>query len=168
MPVLEQINTNNVLAFKTTRLWALKDSPGAFGSTYAREAVFSDADWQTRAAKMNGETRIGYLAMDNGAPCGIAAGFLDEHDPTRAHLVSMWVAPACRRSGTGGLLVAAVQAWARARGVHELRLMVTSSNQGAIAFYERQGFSLTGNIEPYPNDPSLIEYEMSLLISRES
>jgi ribosomal protein S18 acetylase RimI-like enzyme len=42
--------------------------------------------------------------------------------------------------------------------------MVTNSNQGAIAFYERQGFSLTGTTEPYPNDPSLIEYEMSLVL----
>ena len=113
---------------------------------------------------MNGEKRIGYLAMDNDVPCGIAAGFLDERDPTRAHLVSMWVAPAYRRTGTGSLLVDAVQAWVRTRGVYELRLMVTSSNQGAIAFYERQGFSLTGNTEPYPNDPSLIEYEMSLVL----
>jgi ribosomal protein S18 acetylase RimI-like enzyme len=76
----------------------------------------------------------------------------------------MWVAPAYRRTGTGSLLVDAVQAWARTRGVYELRLMVTNSNQGAIAFYERQGFSLTGTTEPYPNDPSLIEYEMSLVL----
>ena len=168
MPALEQISANNVLAFKTARLWALKDSPSAFGSTYAREAAFSDAEWQTRAANMNGEKRIGYLAMDSGAPCGIAAGFLDDHDAARAHLVSMWVAPGYRRTGTGSLLVGAIQAWARTRGVHELRLMVTNSNQGAIAFYERQGFSLTGNTEQYPNDSSLIEYEMSLMIPRES
>jgi len=164
MAILEQINTNNVPAFKTVRLSALQDSPTAFGSTYAREAAFPDAEWRTRAAKMNGEKRIGYLAMDNAVPCGIAAGFLDEHDPIRAHLVSMWVAPAYRRTGTGSLLVDAVQAWARTRGVYELRLMVTSSNQGAIAFYERQGFSLTGTTEPYPNDSSLIEYEMSLVL----
>lgn len=168
MPILEQINTNNVLAFKTARLSALQDSPTAFGSTYSREAAFSHAEWRHRAANMNGEKRIGYLAIDSGAPCGIAAGFLDEHNPARAQLVSMWVAPAHRRTGTGSLLVAAVQAWARSRAVHELRLMVTSSNQGAIAFYERQGFSLTGTTEPYPNDPSLIEYEMSLVLSQES
>jgi ribosomal protein S18 acetylase RimI-like enzyme len=44
---------------------------------------------------------------------------------------------------------------------------VTSCNHGAIAFYERNGFSLTGNAEPYPHDPSLIEYEMSLVIPGE-
>ena len=64
MPFLEQISTNNVLAFKTVRLWALQDSPGAFGSTFARESQFPDAEWLRRAANMNGEKRVGYLAMD--------------------------------------------------------------------------------------------------------
>jgi len=30
-----------------------------------------------------------------------------------------------------------------------------------MAFYERLGFIRTGRTEPYPNDPALIEYEMS-------
>ena len=168
MPSIEQISTNNFLAFKTTRLWALKDSPESFGSTFAREAALSDAEWETRAANMNGEAKIGYLAMDDGMPCGIAAGFLDEKDPTRAQLVSMWVAPAYRRTGIGSLLIAAIQAWARRREVRRLELMVTSCNQGAIEFYQRNGFSMTGRTEPYPNDPLLIEYEMAAPIRTEN
>jgi ribosomal protein S18 acetylase RimI-like enzyme len=39
--------------------------------------------------------------------------------------------------------------------------MVTCNNKAAIMFYQRLGFSLTGRTEPYPNDPALIEYEMS-------
>lgn len=167
MPILEQITENNVVAFKTVRLRALQDSPSAFGSTYAREAEFADAEWLRRAANMNGEKRIGYLAMDNGGPCGIAAGFRDEQDPTRAQLISMWVAPAYRRGGVGTALIAAIQRWARAGGVSTLQLMVTSHNHAAIEFYKRVGFSLTGKTEPYPNDPSLIEYEMSKSIPME-
>ncbi len=161
MPILEEITENNVVAFKTIRLRALQDSPSAFGSTYAREAEFPDAEWLRRATNMNGEKRIGYLAMDDGVPCGIAAAFRDERDPANAQLISMWVAPAYRRTGMGTVLIAAIQTWARARGVSTLKLMVTSSNHAAIEFYKRIGFSLTGKTEPYPNDPSLIEYEMS-------
>jgi ribosomal protein S18 acetylase RimI-like enzyme len=167
MPSLERITKKNVLAFKTVRLWALEDSPSAFGSTYTREAAFPDSEWLTRAAKMNGDKRIGFLAMDNGAGCGMAAGFRDEQDSTRAQLVSMWVAPAYRRTGVGRLLVTAIREWARNRGVRTLHLMVTSCNQNAIKFYERNGFSMTGRTEPYPNDPALTEYEMSTSISRE-
>lgn len=160
MPSIERITTENFNTFKTVRLWALEDSPSAFGSTYAREAAFSDNEWLSRAARMNGEARIGYLAMENGAACGIAAGFLDEQDSTRAQLVSMWVAPAYRRTGLGRLLVNAIKDWAESRGARILLLMVTNCNAGAIKFYERIGFAMTGRTEPYPNDQELTEYEM--------
>lgn len=164
MPLLEQISTNNVLAFKTVRLWALQDSPAAFGSTYARESQFSDAEWLRRAANMNGEKRIGYLAMDDDRACGIIGAFLDENDSLSANVISMWVAPAHRRTGVGSSLITAIQTWAQSSGVRALRLMVTSNNSTAIEFYERMGFSMTGNTEPYPNDPSMIEYEMSQIV----
>jgi ribosomal protein S18 acetylase RimI-like enzyme len=41
-----------------------------------------------------------------------------------------------------------------------LKLMVTSVNPGAIAFYERLGFSRTGKTSVYPNDAAITEYEM--------
>jgi ribosomal protein S18 acetylase RimI-like enzyme len=144
-PALERITPGNASVFKTIRLKALRDSPSAFGGTYARESELS----------------VGYLAMDSGSGCGIVAAFLDERDPLTAHLISMWVAPTHRRAGVGRSLIDAIDAWARGRGAHALRLMVTSSNHSAIEFYKRNGFSMTGNTKPYPNDPALIEYEMS-------
>lgn len=162
MPALEQITQTNVLAYKTIRLWALRESPRAFGSTYARESQFSDADWIQRVANLNTERSVGYLAVEDGRYCGIAGGFLDVQDPLRAELVSMWVAPTVRRSGVGGALIDAVRSWSKLRGAHTLQLMVTSENHSAIQFYERNGFSMTGHTEPYPNDPALFEYEMSL------
>jgi hypothetical protein len=34
-------------------------------------------------------------------------------------------------------------------------------NEGAILFYERLGFAMTGRTEPYTNDVAMIEYEMA-------
>jgi ribosomal protein S18 acetylase RimI-like enzyme len=161
---LEPITTRNVAAFKEVRLRALQDTPSAFGSTYEREVRLTGAEWTQRAARWNGEKGIGFLAMDGSVPCGIAGSFLDEADPTRAQLISMWTAPTHRRRGIGRLLVEEIAAWARDRGATVLQLMVTSSNQPAMSFYERLGFTRTGRTEPYPNDASLIEYEMSRLI----
>ena len=73
----------------------------------------------------------------------------------------MWVASTHRRTGTGKFLVDAIESWARLCAAHILRLMVTNNNLAAISFYERLGFTATGRTEPYPNDPNLIEYEMS-------
>ncbi|PYY17510.1 MAG: GNAT family N-acetyltransferase [Acidobacteria bacterium] len=161
MIFLERITPQNVLMFKAVRLRALQDAPSAFGSTYARESQCSDAEWLERAEKWSGERGIGYLAVERGEACGIAGSFLSQHDPTCAHLISMWTAPTHRRQGVGRLLVGAILDWARQRGARTLRLMVTSNNEPAISFYQRLGFTLTGRTEPYPNDPALIEYEMS-------
>ena len=160
MIILAPITPQNVLLFKEVRLRALRDTPTAFGSTYAKECQLSDSDWIKRAINWNGETGIGFLAMEGDIACGIAGSLLDQKDATRAHLLSMWTAPEHRRRGIGCQLVNEIISWARQRGARVLRLMVTSQNEPAILFYERLGFNRTGRTEPYPNDASLIEYEM--------
>ena len=147
-------------AFKLVRLNALEESPSAFGSTYAREKAFSESEWLTRVARWNGEKGVGFLAMDGNAACGIAGALVEPQDRNRAQLVSMWTAPAHRKQGVGRLLVNAVVDWAKIRRIQTLLLMVTSRNDDAIGFYERMGFARTGRTEPYPNDPSVVEYEM--------
>ena len=158
---IERITQSNLSAFKEIRLRALQDTPQAFGSTFARESQFTETEWLERAKRWDGETGIGFLAIDNGHECGIAGGLIDADDRTRVVLVSMWTAPTHRRSGIGRALVDHVLGWARGREARTLRLMVTSGNEPAIRFYEKLGFARTGRTEPYPNDPGLIEYEMS-------
>jgi len=72
----------------------------------------------------------------------------------------MWTAPTHRRCGLGRRLVDEVMSWACSRGATSMVLLVTSSNDAAIAFYEQLGFKRTGRTEPYPNDPKVVEYEM--------
>lgn len=158
---LQPITPLNALQFKAVRLQALNDTPNAFGSTYAKESQLSDADWLKRAADWNSERSIGYLAMDAGVACGIVAGFLDEHDPLRVNVISMWVAPSHRRAGVGRSLIDAICAWARDRGARQMHLMVTSVNHPAMEFYKQIGFAMTGNAKPYSNDPKITEYEMA-------
>jgi GNAT superfamily N-acetyltransferase len=165
MTIINKITPQMVVHFKTVRLRALADSPSAFCSTYLRESRFTDEEWKVRAERWNGERGAGYMALGDGGYCGIAGCFLKEDDARKADLVSMWVAPEARRGGVGRLLVDAVVLWAADHGAQDLYLMVTSGNHAAIEFYERYGFSMTGRTEPYPNDPKLIEYEMSKHIS---
>ena len=161
MVVLHQITAPLASTYKAVRLRALQDTPFAFGSTYARESNFSDTEWQQRTANLCTPRAIGYLALDNNDYCGIAVSFLKQQNPQHAELMSMWVAPTHRRTGTGRLLVDAIESWARRTGAHTFQLMVTSNNLAAIPFYQRLGFTKTGRTEPYPHDPTVIEYEMS-------
>ena len=133
----------------------------AVGSTYTKESRFADSEWLARVARMNGEQSAGFLAMNGEFACGIVASFLDENDPTRAHLISMWTAPTHRGQGIGRRLVSEILNWACQRQVRSVLLMVTSNNEPALRFYERLGFTRTGRTEPYPNDPDVLEYEMS-------
>jgi len=75
------------------------------------------AEWARRVERWNGERGVGFLAMDGATAFGIAGSLLDENNPSRAQLVSMWTAPTHRRPRIGRLLVDAVLDWARTRKV---------------------------------------------------
>src|SRR5579863_7100210 len=148
MIMIEPVSAQNILIYRDVRLRALQDTPGAFGSTYAREAQLTDADWMERSKRWDGETGILYLAMDSGVACGMAGSFLSPEDASCAQLISMWIAPSHRKQGVGRLLVQEVLSWARQRGARVLQLMVVSSNQPAIGFYQGLGFAFTGQTKP--------------------
>jgi ribosomal protein S18 acetylase RimI-like enzyme len=168
MMTLESIRPENALVFKAVRLRALQDFPTAFSSTYAKEAQISDEEWFQRSARWSSEGSVGYLAFEKEIACGLVACATDEQDPRRGYVLSMWVDPGYRRVGVGSALIDGIKAWASGRGMRELQLMVTSANPGAIRFYRRLGFRMTGTTGPYPNDPAIIEYEMRLQLSSES
>jgi ribosomal protein S18 acetylase RimI-like enzyme len=162
---LEAITPRNAMIFKEIRLRALQDAPSAFSSSYAKEARLSDADWIERAAQWSGPQSVAYLTLDKAIACGIAGAFLDHDDVTRAHLISMWVAPAHRRLGIASSLVKAITDWAHMQRARTLQLLVTSNNEPAIKLYERLGFRMTGWTAPHPNDPDLCDCEMSRAIT---
>lgn len=157
---LKRITSADVTLFKTVRLRALQDTPSAFSSTYAEECRLANSDWTARIAEWSGSASITYIALDADAPCGIAGGYLDQNDSSRAHLVSMWVAPSHRRLGIGANLVHAIIDWARDQKARTLELIVTSNNDIAINFYTRLGFTFNGKSSPYRNDPNLTDLEM--------
>lgn len=162
MIAIKRITAEDAFVFKDVRLRALQDTPTAFSSTYAKEAQFPEEEWRNRAARCNGDGRIGFLAFDDGCACGMVFCFTEEHDEAKGTILSMWVAPEVRRAGVGRLLIDAVADWAKSRGMRGLKLMVTSVNRGAIEFYQRIGFTMSGKTGPYPNDPAITEYEMIL------
>lgn len=160
MIILESVTPRLAELFKDVRLRALLDTPAAFGSTYAKEAALTDADWITRAAQWSGDNSTTYLALDAGRACGIASATLDQFNPALVHLFSMWVAPTHRRMGIGNSLVEAILAWARTKNARTIQLLVTSNNEAAIKFYQQLGSTFTDFSEPYANDPTLSNYEM--------
>ena len=58
---------------------------------------------------------------------------------------SMWVDPAVRRLGVGRRLIEAVETWAQAWGATQTVLWVFASNEPALRFYRRLGFSVVAD-----------------------
>ena len=143
------------------RLRALADAPLAFGSTLAREEAFADDVWRERATRgAAGDDQVTYVAEAGDRWLGMATGLVDGADASRIDLVGMFVEPAVRGRGIGRALVDAVAAWARARGAARLCLWVTSTNDAAIALYQRCGFRPTGRSKPLDHAPALSEVHM--------
>jgi ribosomal protein S18 acetylase RimI-like enzyme len=166
MIVIERITTENALVFRDVRLRALQESPTAFSSTYAKESQITDDEWIKRSVRWSSDGSVGFLAYEETRVCGMVFCYTEQEHREQGHIVSMWVDPEFRRASVGRLLIESVVAWAKRRRLHELKLMVTSVNHGAIAFYERLGFGMSGQTGPYPNDPAITESEMLLPVQR--
>ena len=83
------------------------------------------------------------IAEHDEAPSGFV--FLEEHEDyfTRAvhgHIGVLIVAEGAEGRGVGAALIAAADAWARARGYATLTLNVFDGNRRARTLYERCGF----------------------------
>ena len=157
MTEIRVVREDDWRVMRDIRLEALRESPAAFGSSYAREVVFTEAGWRRRAS---GHGFFAYLPDLDDLPVGLAGGI--EEGAGTAQLVSMWVRPQARGRKVGAALVMAVVDWARGRGLSQLNLWVTDSNQAARALYERCGFTPTGQHQPLPSGPAHTEIGMML------
>ena len=135
--------------YRDLRLRALAESPAAFGSTLERERAFDDGVWRERAG--SGRT---LLARLRGVPVGLVATIEEDGRSDERQIVSMWVDPVVRGSGGGRTLVLAALRAVRAQGARRVTLFVADGNEAAARFYERLGFTSTGERQPLPSDPA--------------
>ena len=148
---------------RALRLEALLDSPRSYGSTHAQNAALSDEEWQQRALTgAAGVEEVAFAAVADGRWVGMARGYLD---PPAAHLIAVYVTAAWRRQGLASALSAAVVAWARERGAHEIFLSVSDWNTGARRVYEALGFEGTGVQRSLPWNADVSESEMRLRLA---
>ena len=84
-----------------------------------------------------------FVATIDGEPCGVVSVHPDTDYFTghpRAYVDILVVAREAEGKGVGRALMDRVERWARDRAFREVVLDVIAGNQGAIAFYERQGY----------------------------
>jgi ribosomal protein S18 acetylase RimI-like enzyme len=161
MTELRAVGADGWQAMRDIRLDALREAPYAFASTYAREAAYPEETWRERAR--SGNSIVAYLPELGSGPVGLVAGI--QEVPDVLELVSMWVRPQARGRQVGSALVEAIVERARSGQLPQVHLWVTESNKPARRLYERCGFSPTGERQPLPSDPSLMELAMARAVA---
>lgn len=166
---VRRVRTEEWQRLRAIRLRALADAPMAFGSTLANEQAQPDEFWHGRAAGGAADAdRATFIAERDGAWVGLGTGVLEAGGAGErpAWVFGMWVDPAVRRQGTAQALLRILAGWARERGADVLNLHVVTTNAPAIALYERLGFHATGETEPLPHTPSVLEHHMACALEQ--
>ena len=139
-------------AVKRVRLAALQQAPYAFGSTYERERNRNADEWRRFINDKERPTHnVIFLVHDGADQIGIVGAFHETE--LSVMLVSMWVSPAGRRTGTGRRLTQAILDWAAEMNASRVNLWVADDNPEAIALYEATGFAPTGEHTPMHSAP---------------
>ena len=139
---IRRIEADDWAALRDVRLRSLLDSPDAFGQRYEDALAMPDDELrQIARSAAAGDRRAWYLARAaDGAVVGVVQA--RRRPPADCMLFSMWVGPEARSSGVGAALVDAVDAWGRSWDAERVVLWVIATNEGAMRFYERIGFTL--------------------------
>ena len=144
-PVIINLTSPHVEAYKKIRLEALKKNPEAFGSSYEEE-VDNHQKFVTRLAQ-DSPTSFVLGCFEGGILAGIV-GFAQERSLKRLHIggiYSMYVTASARKKGYGKLLVAEVlNRVALVPEIKQLHLQVVSTNVAAIKLYEHFNFKFYG------------------------
>jgi GNAT superfamily N-acetyltransferase len=116
----------------------LFDPPGRVPPDYTRERSSTAFRWGVE--QPNADI---LLAFDGDHAVGLASVYADIQSlgfGPKCWLQDMVVDKERRSMGIGGLLMAAAEDWARARGLTHIELSSNSARVDAHRFYERQGF----------------------------
>ncbi|WP_300574398.1 ribosomal protein S18-alanine N-acetyltransferase [Phenylobacterium sp.] len=121
--------------------------PEAAETLAALHAAAFDKPWSAAdiAALIGGAGAYAVLAQDE-APLGMVMSRILFEE---AEILTLAVAPEARRRGVGLALVNAAAGLARQGGAASLILEVGEDNPGAVALYERAGFSQVGRRRDY-------------------
>ncbi|WP_244143118.1 GNAT family N-acetyltransferase [Burkholderia multivorans] len=124
--------------------------------------VDSDAAAAIAAQRAASDTSTTFVLYTEGHPAGMIGAYFENSPERRAFVSELWVAHAVRHLRGGVLLVETATGWLAERGAQDVYAWIADANRNAIRFYERVGFSNTGEHAPIVRMPGALK---SLFVS---
>ncbi len=138
--IIKKLRPEDFEIWKSVRLEALKNSPESFASSYEEESSGSDSDFKKNLIQSDVfGVFIGYSLV-------ACAGFYSLNSLKTKHRGVIWglyTQLEYRGQGIASALIQTIIHHARSR-VIQLHLTCVTSNLAAVAFYQKQGFSIYG------------------------
>ena len=123
-------------------------------ASWNTEAVYIVGDRTSEAAlaeQIRAKPEAFFLvAEETGEPTMRGCVWLEPMTPERWYLGSLTVDPRLQNGGLGRELLAAAEDWAWARGAKVMEMTVVNVRETLIAWYERRGYRLTGEMRAFP------------------
>lgn len=119
------------------------------------------ASWSERSIS-EAVAREGVLMLVSEFNREVTGFLMGRSTSDEAEILNIAVAPERRRQGDGRALLEVALAEFRSRGVKRVVLEVRESNENAIAFYAKHGFSKVGRRPGYYREPE----EAALLLEK--
>lgn len=140
---IKRLDESHATEYRFLRLNSLKNHPEAFGSSFEEEMLNSISFYKQRLMSDDSLT-LGAFIDDRLV--GMITLRYGNHKKTKhsGHIHAMYVDGDYQQQGIGFALVQGVIDEAKIRGVINLFLTVTSTNQKAIRLYEKCGFFIYG------------------------
>ena len=113
--------------------------------------------------QMAGSDTTLFVARDDAA--AIAMGALRRHPGGIGEVKRMYTLPDYQGRGTGGRILAEIEALARREGLKSLVLETGSNFSAALRVYARGGFRATGPVLDYAPSPYTAFFEKPLCVS---
>ena len=131
----------------------------------AFRSVGPSASWNSEADFIEGQRLTESLLKEDLAAKPDAVLLTCRNDPHGELLGTVWlepksdsiwylglltVRPDLQKRQLGRALLAAAEGFAKENGAHRIRMTVVNLRQPLIAWYERRGYRLTGETQPFP------------------
>lgn len=142
-----QLRRDHAAEYQALRLYALQESPSAFGSRYADEA---GRPVEVVAERMADPLNHIFGAFDGDGRLIAQITLRRQERPQNAHkadIFGMYIHPEHRRRGLGRALLQEALERAGRLGLRRVNLSVNNDNLAAVRLYETVGFERYG-LEP--------------------